>query len=77
MAVSASQALNLKIPPHSHEAESAVLGTLMTDNSAWEKIGDLISPEDFYKPEHKLIYQNIVSLIERSKVADVVTVLKQ
>ena len=54
MAVSASQALNLKIPPHSHEAESAVLGTLMTDNSSWEKIGDLISPEDFYKPEHKL-----------------------
>ncbi|OUW02082.1 MAG: replicative DNA helicase [Betaproteobacteria bacterium TMED156] len=76
MAVSASQALKLKLPPHSIEAEAAVLGSLLLDNNAWEKIGDLISSNDFYKSEHKIIFQNILRLLELSKPADVVTVFE-
>ena len=76
MTVSEFQALNLKLPPHSIEAEAAVLGSLMLDNAAWEKVGDLINSSDFYKAEHKLIFQSIVSLLEQTKPADVVTVFQ-
>ncbi len=76
MTVSALQALNLKLPPHSIEAEAAVLGSLMLDNSAWEKVGDMINSGDFYKGEHKFIFQAIVRLLEQNKPADVVTVFE-
>lgn len=76
MTVSAPQALNLKLPPHSMEAEAAVLGSLMLDNSAWEKVGDMINSGDFYKSEHKFIFQAIVGLLEQNKPADVVTVFE-
>ena len=76
MTVSAPQALNLKLPPHSMEAEAAVLGSLMLDNSAWEKVGDMINSGDFYKSEHKFIFQAIVRLLEQNKPADVVTVFE-
>lgn len=76
MTVPAYQALKLKLPPHSIEAEAAVLGSLMLDNASWEKVGDLINSSDFYKAEHKLIFQSVVRLIEQSKPADVVTVFE-
>lgn len=76
MTVSAPQALNLKLPPHSMEAEAAVLGSLMLDNSAWEKVGDMINSGDFYKSEHRFIFQAIVRLLEQNKPADVVTVFE-
>ncbi len=66
--------LALKVPPHSNESEQAVLGALLIDNSAYEKVADLIGPEDFYKFDHKRIYAHVVRLIEASKPADVVTV---
>ena len=76
MTVSALQALNLKLPPHSIEAEAAVLGSLMLDNKAWEKVGDMINSSDFYKAEHKFIFQAILRLLEQNKPADVVTVFE-
>jgi replicative DNA helicase len=76
MTVSATQALKLKLPPHSIEAEAAVLGSLMLDNASWEKVGDLINFGDFYKAEHKLIFQSILRLLEQNKPADVVTVFE-
>ena len=76
MTVSAPQALQLKLPPHSIEAEAAVLGSLMLDNASWEKVGDLITSSDFYKAEHKLIFQSVVRLLEQNKAADVVTVFE-
>ena len=50
MTVSATQALKLKLPPHSIEAEAAVLGSLMLDNASWEKVGDLINFGDLLIP---------------------------
>ena len=45
----------LKVPPHSIEAEQAVLGGLMLDNNAWERVSDSVSDGDFYRHDHRLI----------------------
>jgi replicative DNA helicase len=65
---------SLRIPPHSIEAEQSVLGGLLLDNAAFDKIADLVGEEDFYRDEHKRIYRQIRKLLERSKPVDVVTV---
>ncbi|MDR2506620.1 MAG: replicative DNA helicase [Candidatus Accumulibacter sp.] len=65
---------NLRVPPHSIEAEQSVLGGLMLDNDAFEKISDLIDQNDFYRDEHRRIYRQIGRLLERGKPADAVTV---
>ena len=64
----------LKIPPHSIEAEQSTLGGLLLDNHAWDKIGDLLREEDFYRADHRLIWKHIARLIEKGKPADVITV---
>ena len=64
----------LRIPPHSIEAEQSVLGGLLLDNAAFDKIADLVGESDFYRDEHKRIYRQISKLLERSKPVDVVTV---
>ena len=64
----------LRIPPHSIEAEQSVLGGLLLDNAAFDKIADLVGEGDFYRDEHKRIYRQIRKLLERSKPVDVVTV---
>jgi replicative DNA helicase len=66
----------LRIPPHSVEAESSVLGGLLLDNGAWDRVGDLLHDGDFYRHEHKLIYAAIGALINASKPADVITVFE-
>jgi replicative DNA helicase len=80
MAQSVSQIMHdnqletLKLPPHSVEAEQSVLGGLLLDNAAWDRIADLITEADFYRSDHRLIYRHISKLVERSRPADVVTV---
>jgi replicative DNA helicase len=64
----------LKLPPHSVEAEQSVLGGLMLENTAWERVADLINEQDFYRADHKSIWKQIVRLIDDNKPADVVTV---
>jgi replicative DNA helicase len=64
-------------PPHSVEAEQAVLGGLLIDALAWDQVGDLIVAEDFYRPDHQLIYGALGELIAGGKPADVVTVAEQ
>lgn len=71
------QIAQLRIPPHSIEAESSVLGGLLLDNGAWDRMGDLLVDGDFYRHEHKLIYAAIGGLINASKPADVITVYEQ
>ena len=64
---------SLKIPPHSVEAEQAVLGGLMLDNGGWEKIADSVTEIDFYRHDHRLIFAALSRLAEESKPFDVVT----
>lgn len=67
----------LRVPPHSIEAEQSVLGGLLLDNSAWDRAGDLLNESDFYRYEHRLIYQAIGTLINATRPADVITVFEQ
>jgi len=64
----------LRVPPHSIEAEQSVLGGLLLDNSAYDRISDRIAETDFYRDEHRRIFRAIQRLQERGKPADVVTV---
>ena len=66
----------LRVPPHSTEAESSVLGGLLLDNGAWDRMGDLLVDSHFYRHEHQLIFSAIGHLINASKPADVITVFE-
>jgi replicative DNA helicase len=68
------QLLALKVPPHSVEAEQSLIGGLLLDNHAFDRIGDLVAEADFYRDDHRRIYKHVTKLIEAGKPADVVTV---
>ena len=63
----------LKLPPHSLEAEQSVLGGLMIANDAWDKVADMVTDVDFYRPEHRLMFRRMAQLIEASQPIDIVT----
>ena len=67
---------SLRVPPHSIQAEQSVLGGLLLDNSAWDRIADFISEVDFYRYDHRLIYQQIQKLVSAGRPADVITVFE-
>ncbi|HZZ91135.1 MAG TPA: replicative DNA helicase [Usitatibacter sp.] len=69
-----AQIESLRLPPHSVEAEQAVLGGLLLSNQSWDRIGDLIAPSDFYRADHRILWGAITKLIEDNKPADVLTV---
>ena len=71
------QVAQLRIPPHSQEAESSVLGGLLLDNNSWDKVGDLLVEADFYRYEHRLVFASITSLVNSNRPADVITVFEQ
>jgi len=64
----------LRIPPHSNEAEQSMLGGLLLDNSTWDKAADLVTASDFYRYEHRVIFQALGDLVQANKPADVITV---
>jgi len=68
------QLLALKVPPHSVEAEQSLIGGLLLDNNAFDRVADLVSDSDFYRDDHRRIYRHVSRLIEAGKPADVVTV---
>lgn len=68
---------SIKQPPHSVEAEQAVLGGLMRSNNAWDIVSDLIQESDFYRVDHQLIFGAIKSLANKGEQFDVVTLLEQ
>jgi len=69
-----SLADSLKLPPHSVEAEQSLLGGVMLDPSSWDQIADVVSVEDFYRADHKLIFKAINALNERDQPPDALTV---
>lgn len=64
----------LRLPPHSVEAEQSLLGGLMLDRRAWDQIADVVSGQDFYRPDHQRIFEAIGHLINNGSPADAVTV---
>ncbi|MET0320903.1 MAG: replicative DNA helicase [Duganella sp.] len=67
---------SLRVPPHSIEAEQSVIGGLLRDNAAFDRIADMMYPEDFYRYDHRIIFEQIVKMINGSKPADVITVFE-
>jgi replicative DNA helicase len=67
----------LRVPPHSTEAEQAVLGSVLLDNGAWDRMGDLLSAKDFYRHEHRLIFEVVSVLVNANKPADAITVFER
>ncbi|MBM4191703.1 MAG: replicative DNA helicase [Gammaproteobacteria bacterium] len=68
---------DVRTPPHSLEAEQAVLGGLMLDASAWDNVADVLRAEDFFRPDHRLIFDAIGQLAAQVKPVDAVTVSEQ
>ena len=62
-------------PPHSVEAEQAVLGGLLLDPAGWDSVADVVVAEDFYRPDHKLIFEAIAAVAGQGKPCDFVTVV--
>lgn len=65
---------SIRVPPHSLEAEQSVIGGLMIDNVAWDRIADVVAADDFYRRDHRLIFNAIGELAEHSQPCDAVTV---
>lgn len=65
---------DMKVPPHSIEAEKSILGALLIDSNAFVKVGDIIFPDDFYHETHKTIFDVILELFNKHQPIDVVTV---
>lgn len=65
----------LKSPPHSAEAEQAIIGGLMLDNQVWDAINTKLCDADFYRTEHRILFQAISDLSKRDQPFDVVTLL--
>src|SRR5580704_8488229 len=63
----------LRLPPHSIEAEQSVLGGLMLDSAAWDQVADRVVAQDFYRNDHRLIFEAVAGLIERNQPCDAVT----
>jgi replicative DNA helicase len=66
----------VRVPPWSAEAEQSLLGGLMLDNSAWDRVGYLV-PKDFYRLEHRLVFDAIGCIVNANRQADVITVFER
>ncbi|WP_019217594.1 replicative DNA helicase [Legionella tunisiensis] len=65
----------LKRPPHSAEAEQAIIGGLMLDNQVWDNVSSKLCEADFYRTEHRILYRAIAELAKKEHPFDVVTLL--
>ncbi|MGQ0651008.1 MAG: replicative DNA helicase [Betaproteobacteria bacterium] len=65
--------MSFRLPPHSVEAEQSLLGALLLDNQAFDRVADLVTAEDFYRDDHRRIFRHVSRLIEQNRPADVVT----
>lgn len=65
---------NMRIPPHSLEAEQSVLGAIIMDHEAITVASEIIRPQDFYRPDHQEIYSAILDLYTSNTPVDLVTI---
>lgn len=65
---------HLRVPPHSLQAEQSVLGGLMLDNECWDSVAEKVAAEDFYRKDHRLIFESIANLAQKDEPFDVITI---
>jgi replicative DNA helicase len=63
-----------RVPPQSVEAEESVLGGIMLDNTALDRVVELVQPDDFYRGAHRKLFRAMLDLSERSEPVDLITV---
>lgn len=66
-----------RLPPHSVEAEEAVLGSLLIDPDAIYEVASFLKPDAFYRAQNRWIYESILALNERRVPLDVVTLIEE
>jgi replicative DNA helicase len=66
-----------RVPPHSIEAEESVLGGVLLDNEAFDRVADVVRPDDFYVERHARIFAAMTSLAENAQPMDAVTVAER
>jgi len=67
----------IKSPPHSVEAEQSVLGSLMLDDQIWDRVAEILTADEFYRPEHRVIYATMQKLVAAERPIDVVTLSEE
>jgi len=65
------------VQPHSTEAEMSVLGSMMLDREAAEKVAEMLQPEDFYHPAHQILYRAMSTMPQRGTAIDLLTVQEE
>jgi replicative DNA helicase len=66
-------ALTSRVPPHSIEAEQSLIGSLLLDKDAMIKVGDIVTPDDFYRDAHRLIFEAILDLFRKHEPVDLLS----
>lgn len=66
-----------RIPPQNTEAEAAVLGAILTNKDAMDKVADLVISDDFYRNDHQIIFRAILRLYDRRSPIDLVTLTNE
>lgn len=66
-------AADLRLPPHSDDAEQSLIGGLIIDNRAWDRVADIVTDVDFYRDDHRRIFGHIRKMVETGKQIDVPT----
>ncbi len=73
MSFQATEVSLQKLPPQNLEAEQMVLGAILIENDAMNKVVDVLSPDDFYKDSHRRIFQVMIDMLEKGEAIDLVT----
>ena len=56
-------------PPHDLDAEAAVLGAILFDNMVYDRVREILRPDDFYAMNHQKLFQHMAAMIESGKTA--------
>ena len=66
---------SVRLPPQSVESEQSVLGGLMLDNNAFDQVADVLTPDDFYRREHRVIYEKIQQMCSEGRPAGIYIII--
>ena len=72
-----TEPVNLKVPPHSMEAEQSVLGGLVLDNEVWFDLVEICKASDFYQTRHTIIFESMMTLANADEPLDAVTLAEK
>ena len=62
-----------KVPPQNLEAEASVLGGILLENDAINRVLEILAPEDFYRESHRKVFRAMIELSDRNEPVDLIT----